>query len=70
MMGCTNIRDIIQSFLGHSPLDTTAINDHSDALCFHQFAYRVSSEEFRDSDTISSEREGRTLSAETTKHPP
>ena len=69
-MVCTNIRDIIQSFLGHSPLDTTAINDHSDALCFYQFADQVSSEEFRDSDTISSEREGRTLSAETTKHPP
>ena len=56
MTVCTNIRDIIQPFLGHSPLDTTAIYDHSDALCFHQFADRVSSEESRDYDTISSQR--------------
>ena len=56
MTVCTNIRDITQSFLGHSPLDTTAIYDHSDALCFHQFADRVSSEESRDYDTISSQR--------------
>ena len=41
MTVCTNIRDIIQPFLGHSPLDTTAIYDHSDALCFHQFADRL-----------------------------